>query len=49
MREVWAFMAAAFFLLIVYAWIASKVKSRRQRREREKSLPFAGLGVRSQI
>lgn len=40
MREVWAVMAAAFFLLIVYAWIASKVKSRRQRREREKSLPF---------
>lgn len=45
MREVWAFMAAAFFLLIVYAWIASSLKSRRQRREREKSLPFVADNV----
>jgi hypothetical protein len=47
--EVWAFIAIAIILLICYGIVSSKLKSNRQRKQREKSLPYVEDTVRPSV
>src|SRR4051794_33284292 len=47
MPEVWAVIVGAIVLLILYAFVSSKIKATRQRRAREKTLPFVAETVRT--
>ena len=47
MPEVWAVVVGAIVLLIVYGIVSSKLKASRQRRAREKVLPFVTETVRT--
>jgi hypothetical protein len=46
MPEVWAVIVAGILLLILYGIVSSKLKARRQRKQREKSLPFVDDNIR---
>jgi hypothetical protein len=47
MPEVWAVIVGAIVLLILYGVVSSKLKARRQRKAREKVLPFVEETVRA--
>jgi len=40
MSEVWAVIVAVVLLMIVYGYISSKIKARKRRKARDKSLPY---------
>ena len=46
MPEFWMFIVTAIVLLILYGIISSKLEARRQRKQREKSLPFIDDNIR---
>jgi hypothetical protein len=46
MPEIWAIIAAVIISLILVSFISSKLTARRQRKQREKSLPFVEDNVR---
>lgn len=46
MPEVWIFIVGGILLLIVFGVVSSKLKKRKQRVLREKSLPFVEDNVR---
>lgn len=45
MGEVWAVIVGAVLLMVVYAIASSKIKARKQRELREKTVPFVAEGV----
>ena len=47
MSEVWAVIVSVILILIIYAIVSSKISSRRQRRVREKILPYVQDTVQS--
>ena len=47
MSEVWAVIVSVILLMIVYAIVSSKLTSRRQRRAREKVLPYVRDTIQS--
>ena len=47
MPEVWAVIVGTIVLLIVYGIFSSKIKASRQRKAREKVLPFVAETVRT--
>ncbi len=47
MPEVWAVIVGAIVLLIVYGIVSSKLTASRQRKAREKALPFVAETVRT--
>ena len=49
MSEVWAVIVGVIVLLVLYGVISSKLKAHRQRRQREKSLPFVEEGIRQGV
>lgn len=49
MPEVWAVIVGVVLLLIIYGIVSSKLKARRQRRQREKSLPFVEDNIRTGV
>ncbi len=46
MPEVWAVIVTVILVMIVYAYIASKIKDRKRKKARDKSLPFVEDNVR---
>lgn len=49
MPEVWAVIVGGIVLLILYGIVSSKLKARRQRKQREKSLPFVDDNIRQGV
>jgi len=49
MPEVWAVIVGVVLLLIIYGIVSSKLKARRQRKQREKSLPFVEDNIRTGV
>ena len=47
MPEIWAVIVGAIVLLVLYGIISSKLKAKRQRTAREKTLPFIEQTVRT--
>jgi hypothetical protein len=46
MSEAWAVIVGVILLMIVWGYVASKLKARKRRKSREKSLPFVEDNVR---
>lgn len=46
MSEVWAVIVTVILVMIIYAYIASKIKDRKRKKARDKSLPFVEDNVR---
>ncbi|MFQ2430739.1 hypothetical protein ACK31J_18715 [Aeromonas caviae] len=40
MPEIWVVIITVILIMIIYAYIASKIKDRKRKKAREKSLPF---------
>jgi hypothetical protein len=40
MPEIWAVIVGIILLMIIYAWISSKMKARRKRKVRESTVPY---------
>jgi len=40
MPEIWAFIVGIIVLMVIYAWISSKLKDRRKRKVRESTVPY---------
>ena len=46
MSEVWAVIVTVILIMVVYAFISSKIKERKRKKARDKSLPFVEDNVR---
>ncbi|MHB1232679.1 MAG: hypothetical protein ACYCZQ_08905 [Burkholderiales bacterium] len=46
MSEVWAVIVTVILVMIIYAYIASKIKDRKRKKARDRSLPFVEDNVR---
>jgi len=49
MSEVWAVIVSVIVLMVIYGYIASKLKERRRKKARDKSLPFVEDNVRTGV
>ena len=47
MCEVWAVIAVVVILMVIYGYVSSMLRKRKQRKAREKSLPFVEDNVRA--
>ena len=47
MQEVWAIIVGVILILVVYGIVSSKIKASKQRKAREKALPFVNEGIKT--
>ncbi len=47
MSEVWAVIVVVIILMVIYGYVSSKLKDRKRKKVREKSLPYVEDNVRA--